>query len=119
MQDLENIESSLINLQKDLNNQLSAMSNDSGEFHNILIELISKYPNHKDIIQFTVGINDRIETNQSIFSDIVISTINEMIEVKHEMLRKMIAVKAKEEVEECVLSKTKNKLTSKDFDASP
>ena len=113
MEDLEKIENSLIRLQKELNAQLSVVSTDSKEFHSSLIELIAKYPNHKDVIQFTVGINDRIETSQSIFSDIIVDAINEMIEVKHEMIRKMIALH--KPTKEGFFVRTKNKMTTKDF----
>ena len=95
MEELKKIEASLIKLQEEFNIQISAMTNDSKIFHNSIIELSAKYPNHKELLQFIVQINDKLETNQSIFSDIVIDSFNDMINVKHVMLKKMILTQEK------------------------
>lgn len=91
MKDLREIESSLERLQLDFNKQLEALGSDSKEFHNSLIELSSKYPDHKELLQFIVFINDKIETKQSIFSDIIVESFNELVRTKKLLVKKMIA----------------------------
>ena len=95
IQDLEKIEISLIKLKRDFNIQLSALSSDSKEFHNSIIELSYKYPNHKELLQFIVHVNDKLEAHQSLFSDIVADTFNDMLEVKADMVGKMIQIQKK------------------------
>ncbi|MCK5537866.1 MAG: hypothetical protein KAI79_13655 [Bacteroidales bacterium] len=93
MEELKNIETSLTELHKDFNKQLEALGNDSTEFHNALIDLSSKYPDHKELIQFIVFINDKIETNQTLFQDVVVESFNELIKVKKTLVNKMIQEK--------------------------
>lgn len=90
MKDLKEIESSLDQLYSDFNHQLEALGSDSKEFHKSLIELSSKYPDHKELLQFIVFINDKIETKQSMFSDIVVDSFNELVRTKKFLVRKMI-----------------------------
>lgn len=90
MRDLHEIESSLDKLHSDFNKQLGELGNDSKDFHSSLIELTAKYPEHKELLQFIVLINDRIETKNSIFSDIVVDSFNDLIETKKLLIKKLI-----------------------------
>jgi hypothetical protein len=83
------IERSLDRLEKDFNSQLNALGNSSNDFHDALIELTSKYPEHKDLLQFIVHINDKLEMNHNIFSDVMTDTFLEMIKVKKELIEKI------------------------------
>lgn len=82
MKELKQLETSLEDLHKDFNRQLEALGDDSKEFHKALIELTSKYPDHKELIQFIVFVNDKLETNQTLFKDIVVESFNELVGIK-------------------------------------
>ena len=82
MKELKQLETSLEELHKDFNRQLEALGDDSKEFHKALIELTSKYPDHKELIQFIVFVNDKLETNQTLFKDIVVESFNELVGIK-------------------------------------
>lgn len=86
MNSFDNIAKSLEKLQYDFNNQISVLGKDPKEFHNALIDLSSKYPEHKEMLQFIVSVNDKLETNQTILFDIVIESFNEMINLKKDFL---------------------------------
>jgi uncharacterized coiled-coil DUF342 family protein len=58
MHKLTEIENSLIKLHDDFNKQIQALGNNPQEFHKVLIELSTKYPDHKELLQFIVFIND-------------------------------------------------------------
>lgn len=90
MKDLKKIDQSLEQLHKDFNTQLEALGSDNKEFHNALIELSAKYPDHKELLQFIVFINDKLETNQTLFSDIVVESFNELVKVKKTLVQKII-----------------------------
>jgi len=87
---LEEIKNSLEKLQKDFNSQLIALGSDREDFHNSLIDLTSKYPEHKELIQFIVYVNDKLETKQSMFTDMVSDSFNEIVALKKNLLYKMI-----------------------------
>lgn len=112
MEDLVKIEVSLERLHADFNKQLEALGGNSKEFHNAIIELSSKYPDHKELLQFIVFINDKLETNQLMFTEIVVESFNEMISVKKTLVHKMITEKGAKK--KSVLSKVKQTVTLKD-----
>jgi len=89
MTELTKIEESLDELHKDFNKQLEALGSDSKEFYNALIDLSAKYPDQKELLQFIVFINDKLETNQSLFSEIVIDSFNELIKTKKVLVKKL------------------------------
>lgn len=68
--------------------QLDAIDFDTKEFHKTLINLLSKYPEHKDLLEFTVYINDRIEMNQVQFKEILKDIIEDTISLKQEHILK-------------------------------
>jgi len=91
MKELIKIDQSLQKLQNDFNSQLEVLGSDTKEFHNALIELSSKYPDHKELLQFIVFINDKLEINQNLFGEIVSDSFNEMIRLKKELICDIMA----------------------------
>jgi len=89
METLENLDRSLQKLQEDFNRQLEILNNDPKEFHNALIDLSAKYPDHKELLQFIVFINDKLETNQSLFSEIITESFQESIKLKRELVKEI------------------------------
>jgi hypothetical protein len=89
MKNLEKIEESLDNLHRDFNLQINELSNDANEFHNNIIDLTAKYPEHKEILQFMVYINDKLEINHKLFSEIVTDHLNGQVEIKKDLLNKI------------------------------
>jgi hypothetical protein len=89
MKNLECMEKSIDKLIEEFNKQVVSMD-DNKEFHNTIINLSSKYPEHKELLEFIVMVNDKIETRQSIFSDMIIDSFNELMRIKKEVLIKMI-----------------------------
>ena len=94
MKDIQRIEKSLEKLEQDFNSQLSALGNDTNDFHNALIELTAKYPEHKDLLQFIVHINDKLELNHNIFSEVITDTFMEMLKLKKQLIVKLIEDKS-------------------------
>jgi len=90
MKDYKKIEKSLNKLHNDFNLQLNALGNDSVQFHDAIIELTAKYPEHKDLLHFIVHINDKLETNHTLFSEIFIDSFNDLIRIKQNMLDKIM-----------------------------
>ena len=86
MNKLKRIDKSLEKLKDDLNRQIQAVGSDNKGFHDSLIDLSAKYPEHKDLLQFIVFVNDKLETNQNIYSEIIIDSLNELIDKKRELI---------------------------------
>jgi len=84
------IKDSLERLEKDFNVQIEALGRDSEDFHKSLIDLVSRYPEHKELIQFIVFVNDKLETKQSMFSDVISDSFNEIVAIKKQLLYNMI-----------------------------
>jgi len=93
VKDFKRMEISLEQLHKDFNTQLEALGTNTKEFHNTIIDLSAKYPDHKELLQFMVFINDKLETNQTIFAEIVIDSFNESIRNKLTLVQKLIEEK--------------------------
>jgi len=93
MEKLQEINESLTQLQEDFNRQISIIGSDKMEFHDVLIELTAKYPEHKELLSFIVHINDKLETNQTLFVDVVSDTFNELIKNKNALVKKIISEK--------------------------
>ena len=90
---LNEIDKSLEKLKTDFNAQLTAISDDKHSFHNNMIDLTAKYPEHKELIQFTVLVNDKLETKQENYSELVSSSFNELILVKKNLIKAIQAKK--------------------------
>jgi len=96
IKDLERLDLELSEIKLNLNDQLNATNTDIKEFHQNLIYLSSKYPEQNEILEFIVFINDRIETNRTDTKEIITESINQLINVKSQIVRKMIQSNSKE-----------------------
>lgn len=74
-------------LKSDFNNQLTLIDNDINEFHKVLLDLVSKYPEHKDIVEFIIFVNDKIKLEQIVMKEVILDTFNELIQIKTETLK--------------------------------
>jgi len=110
MKDLEKIDKSLEQLSKDFNSQLEALGSNTNDFHNAMIDLTAKYPQHKDLLRFMVFINDKLETHQLMFTDIVVESFNELIKTKKDLVQKIMDEKGTraKSSEDSLWSKVKN-----------
>ena len=97
MKDLKKIDASLDLLYEEFNVQLEAIGSDKNEFHTALIKMARKYPDHEELIHFITFINDKLETNQQIFSGVVVESFNELIRTKKMLVQKLIDEKEKSE----------------------
>lgn len=86
MKNIDKLQEDLEKIKNEFNQQISALETDQKDFHNSLIALSAKYPEHLEMLQFIVFINDKLETNQSLFIDIVGDTFNSTIENKQEFI---------------------------------
>ena len=76
-------ENELKDIIHNLDKQLQATSDSSiHDFHNTLIELIANNNDSKEIIQFIVTVNDKIETKQELIKDIFSDSLKEIIDIK-------------------------------------
>ncbi len=98
MQDLQTIDDSLLKLKEDFNKQLDAIEDDTHSFHNAMIELSAKNPEHKELVQFIVFVNDKLETKHKTHSEVMIESFNEMINVKRSLIHAIQQVEAKEDM---------------------
>lgn len=87
IQELELLDKNLSELKSNFNNQMNAIEDDLKEFHKHLIALSAKYPEQKEILEFIVFINDRIEMNQMNAKEILTESINEIINIKKELIK--------------------------------
>jgi len=85
--ELRELEESSRYLKKDFNNQMNAMEDDMQDFHKQIIKLSTKYPEQKEILEFIVFINDRIETNQTNYKGVINDTLNNIIDIKHQIIK--------------------------------
>ena len=90
LEELKEIEYSLDVLSKELDQQLSATILEADKFHEQLINLLSKSPENKELIQFIVFINDRLVTNHTISRDILYDTIKGIIKQKQYLIKRLI-----------------------------
>lgn len=94
MEDLKEIEKNLQKLEAALDRQFEAASttSDLDKFHKNLIEILVQSPQEKEIIEFVVFINDRLETKHTITTEIMLETIKDVIKLKHQMVKKIIGL---------------------------
>ncbi len=88
--DLERIDDSLKKLQEDFNRQLDAIEDDTHSFHKAMIELSAKNPEHKELVQFIVFVNDKLETKHKTHSEVMVESLNEMINVKRKLIHSIL-----------------------------
>ena len=90
--EIEQLYDNLDLLKKDFNVQLNGIENDLKEFHKILINLTKKYPEHAELLEFIVFINDKLETNQTQYKQVISEVITKMIDYKKIILAGYTAV---------------------------
>lgn len=90
--EIEQLYDNLDLLKKDFNVQLNGIENDLKEFHKILINLTKKYPEHAELLEFIVFINDKLETNQTQYKQVISEVITKMIDYKKIILDGYTAV---------------------------
>jgi hypothetical protein len=88
--DLKEIAEALEKLSVDIDVQMAAATSDSKQFHENLINLLSEFPDDKELIQFIVFINDRLETNQTISKDIFMDSLKAIIKQKLILVKRLI-----------------------------
>ena len=97
LEELKEIESSLDVLSKELDQQLSATILEADKFHEQLINLLSKFPENKELIQFIVFINDRLVTTHTISRDILYDTVKGIIKQKQYLVKRLLKEYEKKE----------------------
>jgi len=90
IRELESLDQNLTSLKGNFNNQMNAIEGDLKEFHKHLIALSAKYPEQKELLEFIVFINDRIETNQTNFKEVLSESINELIVIKKQIVKENV-----------------------------
>jgi len=88
---LEILDKELIEIKKNLNRQFHSSDSSIQELHNNIVRLSSKYPEQSEMLEFIVFINDKIEINNSDTKDILLDTINQMIDKKSILIRGIIS----------------------------
>ena len=81
LNEIEKIENRLID---NINNM-----DNNNELNDKLIELISKYPEQKELVKFIVFINDNLTNSQIKARDIVIDSLSSILEQKRNLLKIM------------------------------
>lgn len=110
-------EEDLTNIIIDLDRQLEILNTDENTFHNSIIEIIGNNPNSKELVQFIVSINDKIETKNDILKDVLSDSLKTLILKKieifkqiNESLNELQKENNKEETEISELHKMKKKI---------
>ena len=75
---------------KDLDKQLSVLNTDNNTFHKAIIEIIAKNPKSKELVQFIVEINDRMETKNGVLKEIISESLNELVKKKIKIFKEII-----------------------------
>jgi len=89
MYNIEDFEEELKNVMNDLDKQLEALSSDNENFHHSIIDIISNSPKSKEIIQFIVAINDKLETKQDNLKEILRDSLKSLVYVKIKIFREI------------------------------
>jgi hypothetical protein len=97
VEELKEIETALEEILKELNSQQGALVSDGVAFHTNLINLLSTYPEEKELIHFIVFINDRLETSQTLSKNILFEAVCKIIVQKQYLVKRMIKEKEKED----------------------
>lgn len=112
--ELTTIHTELTKIQKDLEQQISALDSDSKAYHSQIISISSQYPEQKELLEFIVFVNDRLETRHTQFEDIINEALGDIVSHKKHIinLNKKIAnnvdtINTKKNVIALLLSKVK------------
>jgi hypothetical protein len=91
MERYKDLEKRLQDILENLDSQIAVLNNQNDiGFHKSLINIMSVYPESKEIIQFVVDINDRLETKNEIFKDLVYDSIRNIVYVKQQIVIELI-----------------------------
>jgi hypothetical protein len=93
IKELEELDMKIADLKRNLNNQVNAIESDISDFHKQLIDLSAKYPQHKQLLEFVVFVNDKLETDHSNFKAVLMESMNELIQIKRDVLKQNIKAK--------------------------
>jgi hypothetical protein len=93
---LNDLDNSIKELKKDFVEQLKGLENDTNNFHKHLIDLISKYPESKEILEFVVLVNDKLETKLDNYFEIVNYTIMDSLKIKSNIISFLKSVELEE-----------------------
>ena len=105
---LKELEESLKLLKREFNEQLNSISTDTIALNTAIIRLSSKYPEHADLLEFILFVNDRIDTKHTIFSEVVIDSFNTLVDIKKELLREVQKPTAADSIIDFIKDKIKN-----------
>lgn len=102
MERYKELEQRLTKMQNHLDEQINALNNStSSDFHRNLIELMNTYPELKEFIQFVVSINDKLETRNEVFKELIYNSLREIINIKQqavmELIKELAAIKQHQE----------------------
>lgn len=84
--ELNELYQKLEDLKNEFNTQMNGVEVDINEFHKLLISLSKKYPDHSELLEFIVFINDKLETNQTQYKQIISEVVNKLIVYKQIMV---------------------------------
>jgi len=89
MYSTEEFEEELKKIIDDLDKQLEALSDDNETFHHSIIDIISNNPKSKEIIQFIVAINDKIETKHDNLKEVLRDSLKSLTHAKIKIFREI------------------------------
>ena len=112
------LEKKLEEIQIHLDNQIQILDSlDDGKFHNTLIDIIHAFPESKELIQFIVSINDKSETKNEIFKDVIYKTVRDLVSVKQqavfEIMKELKEQKKQKEQTKSFVDNVKEMITPK------
>ena len=91
MERYKELEQKLTALQKNLDEQIQFMDNmTDANFHKNLINLMGNHPEAKELIQFVVDVNDKLETRNEIFKDLIYNSLREILQIKQQAVMELI-----------------------------
>jgi len=112
------LEKKLEEIQKHLDGQIQILDSlDDGKFHNTLIDIIHAFPESKELIQFIVSINDKSETKNEIFKDVIYKTVRDLVEVKQqavfELMKELKSQQKQKEPSKSIVDSIQEMITPK------
>lgn len=90
LEELKEIDCRLELISNDLDIQFSAITIDSATFHKNMLQVASKHPEAEGLIQFIVFVNDRLETNQTLYRSILLDSLKNLIKQKQNLIKRLI-----------------------------
>jgi len=88
-ENFEDFDEALTTILENFDVQMEQLGITDNTFHNSLIDIMSKYPDSKELIQFIVAINDKLETKNELVKDVLSETLREIIITKQHSMKKI------------------------------